>query len=326
MSSPCVIPKGVNPNTAWNPNAVGANELQNYPVLQSASAFGSGTTVTGSLNSEPNTTFRLEFFSNAATDSTGYGQGQTYIGFANVTTDASGNASFTASGLATVPAGQGYISATATNLTTGDTSEFSADVLAPVSSGGPYNISEGNALTLHAAAPPPGSYPWTYSWDLHGNGVFGDASSPNPNLTLSWAQLQALSPPITDGQYTVRAQVSDGQGSVITLPPATLTVSDTGPTASISTTLPTDGSGNPTSPEGTPITLSGSALDPSAADTAAGHYAWAVWKHATPTSPATTLTHALQYATHVIGFSSELQPTQIYGPNAYDSAEALGPG
>ena len=42
-----------------------------------------------------------------------------------MTTNSSGNASFTATGLAPVPAGQAYPTATATNLTTGDTSQFS---------------------------------------------------------------------------------------------------------------------------------------------------------------------------------------------------------
>ncbi len=38
----------------------GPNNLQNYPVLTAATA----ATITGTLNSTPNTTFTLEFFSN----------------------------------------------------------------------------------------------------------------------------------------------------------------------------------------------------------------------------------------------------------------------
>src|SRR5262249_6333815 len=66
---------------------VGPNHFQKYPVLASAAATAAGTTVTGTLNSVPNTTFRIEFFANAAADPSGHGQGQTYLGFANVTTD-----------------------------------------------------------------------------------------------------------------------------------------------------------------------------------------------------------------------------------------------
>ena len=71
-------------------------------------------------------TFRLEFFANPAPDPSGYGQGQTYLGFVNVTTDGSGNASFTATGLAATTAGQ-WVSATAT-APDGSTSEFAQDV------------------------------------------------------------------------------------------------------------------------------------------------------------------------------------------------------
>src|SRR5262249_39228 len=45
------------------------------------------------------------------------------------TTDGSGNASFTGTGLPVLPAGENYVSATATNLSTGDTSQFAQDLL-----------------------------------------------------------------------------------------------------------------------------------------------------------------------------------------------------
>jgi parallel beta-helix repeat protein len=124
------IPVGVIANTPGGPH-VGANHLQNYPVLTAASLSGNAVTISGTFNSTPNHTFRLEFFANAAPDSSGYGQGQSYLGSLNVTTDASGNAlPFTASSLAALPAGQDYLTATATDVTVGalgygDTSEFS---------------------------------------------------------------------------------------------------------------------------------------------------------------------------------------------------------
>ncbi|MCI0536805.1 MAG: choice-of-anchor D domain-containing protein, partial [Verrucomicrobiales bacterium] len=105
--------------------AVG-NSLQNYPVLTSA-LIGSGvTTVTGLLNSTANTTFTLEFFSNAAADPSGYGEGETFQGSATVTTDGSGNASFTFSIPVALPAGQ-FVSATASDPNN-NTSEFSQSV------------------------------------------------------------------------------------------------------------------------------------------------------------------------------------------------------
>ncbi|MBL1179034.1 DUF4347 domain-containing protein [Pantanalinema sp. GBBB05] len=99
----------------------GTNNLQNFPVLTSVSS----TTIQGSLNSIANTSFRIEFFANTTTDN----EGEVYLGFQNVTTDASGNAVITYS--YTAVAGKPYITATATNLTTGDTSEFSLVNQAP---------------------------------------------------------------------------------------------------------------------------------------------------------------------------------------------------
>jgi hypothetical protein len=115
---------GVTPN-GFHAGQPGPNDWQTFPVLSAAYA-GSTTVVMGALNSTPSSTFTIDFYDNAAPDPTGYGQGRTYLGSMTVTTDASGNASFTATGLA--PAGLGqWISATATSPT-GDTSELCQDV------------------------------------------------------------------------------------------------------------------------------------------------------------------------------------------------------
>ncbi len=77
----------------------GPNNWQNFPVLSAAYA-GPSTLVTGTLHSTPNTTFAIDFYANPAPDPSGYGQGQFYLGSTTATTDSSGNASFTATGLA----------------------------------------------------------------------------------------------------------------------------------------------------------------------------------------------------------------------------------
>lgn len=111
---------GVTLNTPGGPHT-GPNNLQNFPVLTSAAVGASGTVVAGTLNSTPGAVFRIEFFASPAADPSGYGQGKTFLGFTLVTTNAAGNATFTAV-LPAVPAGN-FLTATAID-SAGNTSEF----------------------------------------------------------------------------------------------------------------------------------------------------------------------------------------------------------
>nr|WP_161501651.1 DUF4347 domain-containing protein [Rhodopirellula sp. SM50] len=104
----------------------GANDLQNFPVL-TAVASGPSTTIVGTLASTPGRSFRIEFFANATGDASGYGEGQRFLGFVNVTADGTGDASFNPTLGSAVAVGE-VISATATDLTTNATSEFSANL------------------------------------------------------------------------------------------------------------------------------------------------------------------------------------------------------
>jgi hypothetical protein len=119
---------GVNPNDAGDPDK-GVNNLQNFPVITSAPIAAGMVTISGTLNSIASTNFRLEFFSNVACNGTppnNFGEGQTFLGFLVVATDASGNATF-GGPLSTfsIPPGQTVITATATDPGN-NTSEFSA--------------------------------------------------------------------------------------------------------------------------------------------------------------------------------------------------------
>ena len=112
----------------------GANEGQNFPVLSTATTTGTQITITGTFNSTANSYFRIEFFSNTAADGSGYGEGQTYLGFANVATDGSGNATINAT-LTAVVADGAVISATATESDISytsftNTSEFAQNISA----------------------------------------------------------------------------------------------------------------------------------------------------------------------------------------------------
>src|SRR5262249_3705391 len=73
-------------------SANNANNNQAFPVLTGVSSSSSGTTITGTLQSVASTTFRVEFFTNTAADPSGFGQGRTFLGYINVTTDSTGNA------------------------------------------------------------------------------------------------------------------------------------------------------------------------------------------------------------------------------------------
>ena len=110
---------GVTPNDP-NDGDSGPNTLQNFPVITDARQ--GSTIIQFTFNSSTNSTFRIEFFSSTAPDPTAHGEGQTFLGSMNVTTNASGN--FTGTFTTTTLAAGQVVSATATN-SANNTSEFS---------------------------------------------------------------------------------------------------------------------------------------------------------------------------------------------------------
>ena len=111
----------------------GPNHAQNFPILQSVEhslAEGSGNThVLGKLNSAPSTTYDLDFYSNPTCPSfpREFVEGETWIGTAQVTTDASGHADIDVN----LPVGTevgARITATATDPN-GNTSELSQRII-----------------------------------------------------------------------------------------------------------------------------------------------------------------------------------------------------
>jgi hypothetical protein len=126
-----LIPNGVTANDPKDPDT-GANQLQNYPLITDAQIFddpffGDTTTITGELNSTPSTrkkkrVFIIQFFSNPPADPN---EGKTFLHQMQVKTDRQDNALDFGFSTSAVSEGD-YITATATNRATGDTSEFSA--------------------------------------------------------------------------------------------------------------------------------------------------------------------------------------------------------
>jgi CSLREA domain-containing protein len=115
---------GVTQNDVDDPD-LGANRGQNFPVISQASTGGVDTVIQGTLNSLASTSFTIDLYYNPGCDSSGNGEGQTYLTSLPVTTDPGGDVPFSL--LSPVPIAAGSpITATATNVATGDTSEFSA--------------------------------------------------------------------------------------------------------------------------------------------------------------------------------------------------------
>ncbi len=96
----------------------GPNNLQNFPDITSAVTSSGSTTIAGTLNSKPNRTFTIQFFSNPAGN-----EGKKFLGEQSVSTDSEGNVTFTFVPDEAIRAGQ-KITATATGPK--GTSEFSA--------------------------------------------------------------------------------------------------------------------------------------------------------------------------------------------------------
>jgi hypothetical protein len=115
---------GVNANDAGDVDG-GPNNRQNFPLITSVVPAAGQTTITGTLDSTPNTTFILDFYANAVCDSSGNGEGAKPFALnpAPVTTDANGNASFNLIVPASLQPGR-VLTATATDPS-GNTSEFS---------------------------------------------------------------------------------------------------------------------------------------------------------------------------------------------------------
>ena len=158
---------GVTANDAGDADG-GPNGLQNFPVITSAVAAGSGVDVAFTLDSTPSTAFRVELFASAAADPSGHGEGARFLAAVGVTTDETGGAAGAVS-VAGVEAGE-VVAVTATPLDGasptgfGGTSEFSAAVaVRPTAAFATPEVAavEGGAaalvVALSAPAPPGGA-------------------------------------------------------------------------------------------------------------------------------------------------------------------------
>ncbi len=121
---------GVTPNDQCDTD-VGANDLQNFPELTSVLPTQNSVTIQGRLYSQGSPfLYRIQFFASPACDSTGFGEGQLFLGqtFMMVGSKLCAGG-FTFSTQSPVPSGW-VITATATDRD-GNTSEFSQCITVP---------------------------------------------------------------------------------------------------------------------------------------------------------------------------------------------------
>jgi hypothetical protein len=101
----------------------GNNDFDPDLISPLATSGGGTTTIQGLFAAAANTTFAIQYFSNAGCDPSGFGEGETLIGTANATTGAGGTVNLNQSFGVTVPTGQ-FVTATATDPQN-NTSRFS---------------------------------------------------------------------------------------------------------------------------------------------------------------------------------------------------------
>lgn len=142
----------------------------------------------------------------------------------------------------------------------------SSNVAPVANAGGPYSIKEGDSLVLNGAqSTDADGDTLTYSWDVNGDGTFGDATGVNPTLTK--AQLNALGINNGTATFNVSVRVDDGHGHVVTSSPVVFTFNNAAPVATIT--------GPNTGVKGTALTFTLGATDQSSADQTAG-FTWRI--------------------------------------------------
>jgi uncharacterized delta-60 repeat protein len=265
------------------------------PILESATASAGLTTVTGSWQGTPNSTFTIDLYDSPSVGSgveeiagSGstlgiYGEGRHWLGSTQVTTDGTGHANFTYA-FAT-DAGQPFVTATVTD-STNTTSEFSAALRvndqppnavarldpAVYGSAPPTQFKEGAAVYFDASGStdPDGDKlydPYSYTWN------FGDGTTSNSaKVSHTYSEENTGGAP-----YTVTLTVTDLVGATSTTT-MLVPVVEVPPSPTITSGLATDAAGYPAGLAGAPISLGSSVGDVSPADLAAGfkNYTWSV--------------------------------------------------
>jgi Right handed beta helix region/PKD domain len=208
------------------------NNLEPAPTLTSPAVLNvTDLTVGGSVHGGNNVGLKIDFYGNHICDASGSGEGETYLGSTDVTTDGSGNASFSAILPADLSSGD-VVTATATD-SGGNTSGFSACASVtqstppnqpPVANAGSnQSVLVGELVTLNGSGssdPDNGPSPLTFSWK----------QTSGPVVTLTGANTATPTfTPALEGTYVFALVVNDGAADSA---PASVTVTVTSPPVS----------------------------------------------------------------------------------------------
>jgi len=197
---------GVTANDAGDGDT-GANNLQNFPVLTSASSASGQTAVVGTLNSTASTVFNVDFYHGASCDASGNGEGEVFLGSMQVTTNSSGNAAINATLSGSVAAGRAVTATATRNAAPLDTSEFSSCVTA---AGATSWFRPSSSATLSSSAL--GANPdTTTTFDIP---TTPDVLASNGHADpTDW--FPALGMGYTDGSFTIAADAAITNGATV---------------------------------------------------------------------------------------------------------------
>jgi hypothetical protein len=198
------------------------NNNQAPPTLTSVTAGKDQTVISGSLTSAANTTYTLEFFANTIANPSGFGEGQTFLGAANVANNANSSqvVDFTVTLSVAIPPAEQVLTATATDPNN-NTSPFSNALTTQFLQVQPVAVSategsqfSGNVATFTDTDPnvDPTKYTAAINWG-DGDKSTGAISGPDGHgvFTVSGADTYA-----DEGKYTLSVVVTDSAGETAT--------------------------------------------------------------------------------------------------------------
>jgi hypothetical protein len=225
-------------------NGSAGNNGQAVPVFGTVT-YGAAVVASGTLQSVPNEDFVIELFANAQAGSGGFGAAERFVGAVTVTSNASGLATWSVN----LPADARNMTATATRLSTGDTSNLSAQHVSllsvtasatgngTITPSGAQSILVGGQVTF-SLQPAPGhvfTMGGTCGGSLAGNSYTTNPVQASCTVTAAFAPVLFTVTPSAGAGGTISPStpqsVVQGQAQVFTITPVpTMTIDAVGGT------------------------------------------------------------------------------------------------